>query len=45
MDLHHIVAGTGEPLLLIQGMSGTHLSWGEPFVAATTIGLGPGRIE
>jgi pimeloyl-ACP methyl ester carboxylesterase len=25
-------AGT-EPLLLIQGMSGTHLSWGEPFVA------------
>jgi pimeloyl-ACP methyl ester carboxylesterase len=24
--------GAGEPLLLIQGMSGTHLSWGEPFV-------------
>jgi 3-oxoadipate enol-lactonase len=23
--------GTGEPLLLIQGMSGTHLAWGEPF--------------
>ncbi len=34
MDLHHIVGGTGEPLLLIQGMSGTHLSWGEPFTAA-----------
>jgi 3-oxoadipate enol-lactonase len=27
--------GAGEPLLLIQGMSGTHLSWGEPF--ATTL--------
>lgn len=26
-------AGT-EPLLLIQGMSGTHLAWGEPFVSA-----------
>lgn len=24
-------AGEGEPLLLVQGMSGTHLSWGEPF--------------
>jgi 3-oxoadipate enol-lactonase len=24
-------AGSGEPLLLIQGMSGTHLSWGVPF--------------
>jgi pimeloyl-ACP methyl ester carboxylesterase len=26
--------GEGEPLLLIQGMSGTHLAWGEPFLAA-----------
>jgi pimeloyl-ACP methyl ester carboxylesterase len=26
-------SGTGELLLLIQGMSGTHLSWGEPFVS------------
>jgi 3-oxoadipate enol-lactonase len=26
--------GAGEPLLLIQGMSGTHLAWGEPFLAA-----------
>jgi 3-oxoadipate enol-lactonase len=27
-------SGAGEPLLLIQGMSGTRLSWGEPFLAA-----------
>jgi pimeloyl-ACP methyl ester carboxylesterase len=27
----HQRRGTGEPLLLIQGMSGTHLAWGEPF--------------
>jgi pimeloyl-ACP methyl ester carboxylesterase len=26
--------GSGEPLLLIMGMSGTHLTWGEPFPAA-----------
>lgn len=26
--------GTGEPLLLIQGMGGTHASWGEPFLTA-----------
>src|SRR3954447_11734701 len=25
--------GGGEALLLIQGMSGTHLSWGEPFAS------------
>ena len=25
--------GRGEPLLLIQGMSGTHLTWGEPFLS------------
>ncbi|MBS1678174.1 MAG: alpha/beta fold hydrolase [Actinobacteria bacterium] len=25
--------GAGEPLLLIQGMSGTRLSWGEPFLS------------
>jgi len=29
--LFHLRAGAGEPLLLIQGMSGTHLSWGDPF--------------
>jgi 3-oxoadipate enol-lactonase len=32
-ELFHRRSGTGEPLLLIQGMSGTHLSWGEPFLA------------
>jgi 3-oxoadipate enol-lactonase len=26
-------SGAGEPLLLIQGMSGTHVSWGEPFLS------------
>lgn len=31
-DLHHEQRGTGEPLLLIMGMSGTHLTWGEPFL-------------
>lgn len=33
-EFHYERAGSGEPLLLIQGMSGTHLSWGEPFKAA-----------
>lgn len=32
MRLHHERRGTGEPLLLIQGMSGHHLHWGEPFM-------------
>jgi pimeloyl-ACP methyl ester carboxylesterase len=32
--LFHQRRGAGEPLLLIQGMSGTHLAWGEPFLAA-----------
>jgi 3-oxoadipate enol-lactonase len=27
-------SGAGEPLLLIQGMSGTRISWGEPFLDA-----------
>src|SRR3954468_14436153 len=32
-DLFHQRQGSGtEPLLLIQGMSGTHLSWGDPFL-------------
>jgi pimeloyl-ACP methyl ester carboxylesterase len=30
-ELHFERAGSGEPLLLIQGMSGTHVAWGEPF--------------
>lgn len=33
-ELHYERAGSGEPLLLIQGMSGTHVSWGKPFKAA-----------
>lgn len=32
MDLHHLRHGAGAPLLLIQGMSGTHLSWGDAFL-------------
>ena len=32
--LHYVRRGRGEPLLLIQGMSGTHLSWGDSFLAA-----------
>ncbi len=31
--LHYERGGSGEPLLLIQGMSGTHAAWGEPFLA------------
>jgi pimeloyl-ACP methyl ester carboxylesterase len=33
-ELHYVRRGSGEPLLLVQGMSGTHASWGEPFLAA-----------
>lgn len=33
-ELHYERAGSGEPLLLIQGMSGTHVAWGEPFKGA-----------
>jgi pimeloyl-ACP methyl ester carboxylesterase len=33
-ELHYLRRGAGEPLLLIQGMSGTHLAWGEPFETA-----------
>ena len=32
-ELHYERAGSGDPLLLIQGMSGTHVAWGEPFLA------------
>jgi 3-oxoadipate enol-lactonase len=32
-DLFHQRRGSGEPLLLIQGMSGTHVAWGEPLMA------------
>jgi 3-oxoadipate enol-lactonase len=34
LELFHHRRGSGEPLLLIQGMSGTHLSWGDPFAGA-----------
>jgi 3-oxoadipate enol-lactonase len=34
-ELHYLRlrAGSGEPMLLIQGMSATHLTWGRPFLA------------
>lgn len=31
-ELHYLQAGTGEPMLLIQGMSATHLAWGRRFL-------------
>ncbi|HWO82165.1 MAG TPA: alpha/beta fold hydrolase, partial [Solirubrobacterales bacterium] len=30
-EFHYERVGSGEPLLLIQGMSGTHVAWGRPF--------------
>jgi pimeloyl-ACP methyl ester carboxylesterase len=33
MDLHVARRGSGEPLLLIMGLAGTHVAWGEPFLA------------
>jgi pimeloyl-ACP methyl ester carboxylesterase len=32
-ELHYGRAGSGEPMLLIQGMSATHLAWGRAFLA------------
>jgi len=32
-ELYYERAGTGEPMLLIQGMSATALAWGRPFLA------------
>jgi 3-oxoadipate enol-lactonase len=32
-ELHFVRAGSGEPMLLIQGMSATHRAWGRPFLA------------
>ena len=32
-ELHFERGGEGEPLLMIQGMSGTHVAWGESFLA------------
>ncbi|HEV2062508.1 MAG TPA: alpha/beta fold hydrolase [Solirubrobacteraceae bacterium] len=33
-DIYYERRGRGEPMLLIQGMSGTHLAWGDPFLDA-----------
>jgi len=33
-ELYYERSGAGEPMLLIQGMSATHLTWGRPFLAA-----------
>ncbi len=33
-ELHYARAGAGEPMLLIQGMSATHLTWGRPFLSS-----------
>ncbi len=38
-EFHYERTGTGEPLLLVQGMSGTHVSWGEPFKGALEEGF------
>lgn len=32
VELHYLRAGEGEPMLLIQGMSATHMAWGRPFL-------------
>jgi pimeloyl-ACP methyl ester carboxylesterase len=32
-ELHYLRSGEGEPLLLIQGMSATHLAWGGKFLS------------
>jgi 3-oxoadipate enol-lactonase len=32
-QLYHERRGSGEPLLLIQGMTGNHMHWGEPFLS------------
>jgi 3-oxoadipate enol-lactonase len=32
-ELYYERAGEGEPMLLIQGMSATHLAWGAPFLS------------
>jgi len=31
-ELHYLRTGEGEPMLLIQGMSATHMTWGRPFL-------------
>lgn len=39
IELYYERAGDGEPLLLIQGMSGTHVAWGQPFRAGLEAGF------
>jgi pimeloyl-ACP methyl ester carboxylesterase len=34
IELYYERAGSGEPLLAIQGMSGAHVAWGTPFRSA-----------
>jgi 3-oxoadipate enol-lactonase len=34
VNLHHVRRGSGEPLLLVMGMSVHHVHWGEAFLAA-----------
>jgi 3-oxoadipate enol-lactonase len=38
-ELYYERAGEGEPMLLIQGMSATHLAWGRPFLSALEPGF------
>jgi len=38
-EFHYERGGSGEPLLLIQGMSGTHAAWGRPFTEALEEGF------
>ncbi|MEX2108176.1 MAG: alpha/beta hydrolase [Solirubrobacterales bacterium] len=33
-ELHYERAGSGEPMLLVQGMSATHMTWGRPFLSS-----------
>jgi 3-oxoadipate enol-lactonase len=37
--LHYLRRGSGEPLLLVQGLSGNHLHWGEPFLSELAPGF------
>lgn len=38
-ELHVLRRGSGDPLLLVQGMSGSHVSWGDPFLSQLEDGL------
>src|ERR1044072_1689230 len=32
-ELHYVRAGSGEPMLLVQGLSAPHMTWGRAFLA------------